>query len=254
MRFVIAAIAALSLLAVCVTAQDPAEGWMAYAVGQVPTGTQRITRMEMTWKVGANPPQGSAFFSPWFGADPADNLNLIQPVNPWVGSNWLMYTEYYQWSDGYNSNSINYNVNAGQTLHGKMVYLPSQDAYNISQTIVETGESSQQIVPCQNGKKFVIPYVVYEKVWDCGSYPPDQVVTFTNIVLECDGKDCVKNTKWTTSVVDSNCEMTAHVDKYPSSISITWNVNGVSKYANHTEAELREKNLRGQTWANAINF
>ncbi len=40
---------------------------MAYAVGAVPAGTQRITRMEMSWKVGAYPPSGSAFFSPWFG-------------------------------------------------------------------------------------------------------------------------------------------------------------------------------------------
>ena len=71
--------------------------------------------------------------------DPADNLNLVQPVNPWMGS-WSMYTEYYQWSDGYNSNSDSYSVNAGQTLHGTLVYIPSKDAYNLTQTVVETGE------------------------------------------------------------------------------------------------------------------
>ena len=37
-----------------------------------------------------------------------------------------MYTEYYQWSDGYNSNSDAYNVNAGQTLHGSLIYLADQ--------------------------------------------------------------------------------------------------------------------------------
>ena len=43
----------------------------------------------MTWKVSENP-TGSrdAFFSPWFGMDPDDNLNLIQPVNPWSGGAW----------------------------------------------------------------------------------------------------------------------------------------------------------------------
>ena len=68
-----------------VVAQDPAHGWMAYAVGTMPHG-ERITRLEMTWKVGAAPRRSNAFFSPWFGMDPSDNLNLVQPVNPWSGS------------------------------------------------------------------------------------------------------------------------------------------------------------------------
>ena len=55
--------------------------------------------------MGAEPKHTRAFFSPWFGMDPADNLNLIQPVNPWSGSSWAMYTEYYQWSPTHNSNS-----------------------------------------------------------------------------------------------------------------------------------------------------
>lgn len=169
----LAAAAALLLCAAVVSAQDPAPGWMAYAVGQVPAGTQRITRIEMTWKVGANAAPSSAFYSPWFGMDPADNLNLIQPVNPWFGSSWSMYTEYYQWSPTDNSNSVQLDVQAGQTLHGAMVYDAVSDSYNLSQTIVETGATSTQNVPCQNGKKFVIPYVVYEKTWQvtCLVYP-----------------------------------------------------------------------------------
>eukprot|EP01052_Picozoa_sp_SAG31_P059281 SAG31_NODE_18601_length_630_cov_0.772128_1_plen_36_part_10 len=35
--------------------------------------------------------------------DPADNLNLIQPVNPWTGRSWSAYTEYFQWSPEHNS-------------------------------------------------------------------------------------------------------------------------------------------------------
>ena len=89
----------IAILATIVSAQDPATGWMAYAVGNVPAGVDRVTRLEMTWKVGASPARSRAFFSPWFGMDPADNLNLIQPVNPWSGSAWSMYTEYYQVSE-----------------------------------------------------------------------------------------------------------------------------------------------------------
>ena len=47
-----AAVAILLLAVYDAQAQDPATGWMAYAVGTVPSGTERITRLEMTWKVG----------------------------------------------------------------------------------------------------------------------------------------------------------------------------------------------------------
>ena len=86
---------------------------MAYAVGDISsTGAERITRLEMTWTVGAEPAHSSAFFSPWFGMDPADNLNLIQPVNPWSsgflkGGNWAAYTEYYQVSHELHGNARN---------------------------------------------------------------------------------------------------------------------------------------------------
>ena len=46
--------------------QDPADGWLAYAVGTLPSAT-RITFIEGYWKVGANPPRSSSFYSPWFG-------------------------------------------------------------------------------------------------------------------------------------------------------------------------------------------
>ena len=124
-----------------VVAQDPAHGWMAYAVGTMPHG-ERITRLEMTWMVGAAPRRSNAFFSPWFGMDPSDNLNLVQPVNPWSGSSWSMYTEYFQWSPTHNSNSRQHSVEAGQTLHGQLYYVESQDAYVLNQTVVETGAPS----------------------------------------------------------------------------------------------------------------
>ena len=41
-----------------------AGGWMAYAVGQVPAGVERITKLEMTWVVSGgteDPIHGSAF-------------------------------------------------------------------------------------------------------------------------------------------------------------------------------------------------
>ena len=164
----------------------------------------------MTWTVGADPKRSFAFFSPWFGMDPADNLNLIQPVNPWGGGSWSMcaksaprpaphvdshrprarpiarYTEYFQWSPEHNSNSPQKSVKAGDTLRGSLVYNHLSDSYYLSQTVLETGATSTQTVKCQSGKKYLVPYIVYEKVFSCGSYPPDGVVTFHNITMECE--------------------------------------------------------------------
>jgi len=224
---------------------------MAYAVGEIPSQYERITKLEMSWTVGADAKSSRAFYSPWFGMDPADNLNLVQPVNPWGGSSWSMYTEYFQWRPEHNSNSRQYSVKAGQTLHGSIVYDASSDAYLLSQEIVETGAVSSQTVPCQSGKKYTIPYVVYEKTFPCADYPPDAVVTFRNITIECDGSDCTKQVQWTPKVEDANCNMAAHVDKYPAEISITWDTSRSSRYDNHTHEELEA--LNGQSgWGAAI--
>jgi hypothetical protein len=162
------------------------------------------------------------------------------------------YTEYYQWSNGYNSNSPQQSVNAGQTLQGTLTYIPSSDSYNLTQTVLETGTTSQQIVKCQNGKKFVIPYVVYEKTFPCASYPPDEIVTFKDIQIQCDGKDCTDSVVWTPKVVDANCDMTAHVDKYPSELYITWSTKAASAYDNLTSAELYDLNFIG--WAKQLGI
>ena len=93
----IAIAAAVVACAALVRAQDPADGWLGYATGVNPSGEGRITYMSAQWTVGQNPAVGGAFFSPWFGIEASDNLNLIQPVNPWVGDSWQIYNEYFQW-------------------------------------------------------------------------------------------------------------------------------------------------------------
>ena len=231
----------------------------AYAVGDISnTGAERITRLEMTWTVGAEPKKSSAFFSPWFGMDPEDNLNLIQPVNPWSGGvlrggSWSAYTEYYQWSPTHNSNSDSFDVKSGDTLKGSLVYNEEDDSYALTQTCVETGESSTQKVVAQNGKKYTVPYVVYEKTFPCADYPPDEVVTFRDIVMECDGVDCANDVAWTVDVKDDNCNMAAQVSDDQRSISITWDTTLESKYDSLSRAQLHDLNYRG-LWAKQLNI
>jgi hypothetical protein len=236
-----------------VAAQDPANGWMAYAVGALPAKYTRITRLEMTWKVSANAKRSRAFYSPWFGMDPADNLNLIQPVNPWSGDAWSMYTEYFQWSPEHNSNSNQQSVKAGQTLHGALTYMEASDSYTLTQKVVETGATSTQVVKCQSGKKYTVPYVVYEKAFPCGDYPPDEVVSFNIVAAECDGKDCTADIAWTAQNEDNkHCDMMAHIGADNKQINITWNTAATSELDGLSDAQLYDLNYNG--WATALNI
>merc|ERR1712000_658740 len=143
------------------------------------------------------------------------------------------------------SNSKSYPVKGGQTLHGSIVYDEGTDSYNLSQAIVETGETSSQIVKCQKGKKFIIPYVVYEKKWKCSLYPPDGIVTFRNITVECDGVDCTQDVQWEAKVRDANCNMRASIDSEHNEISLLWDTSATSVVENLTLAEMIELNAGG---------
>lgn len=235
-------------LTVGTMAQDPAPGWLAYATAKCPPGT-KITSMEARWNVGQNPPSSFAFFSPWFGVESSDNLNLLQPVNPWFGDSWGFYTEYFQWSPEDNQDSSQMNCNAGDTLHGKVVYNgDSAQSYTLTQTDVTQSQSSSMTIPVQQEdsgefKNFTIMYIVYEKVANCDDYPPEQKVTFSNIKVECNGQKI--SPKWTTSYVEDVCDFRAHVIN-PSEVTITWSTSGKNPtpeqfLSNNKTAHLRKR-------------
>jgi hypothetical protein len=157
-----------------------------------------------------------------------------------------MYTEYYQWSPTHNSNSKQYSVQAGQTLKGSIAYDSKTDSYQLTQTILETGQVSSQSVPAQNGKKYTVPYFVYEKVFPCSTYPPDEVVTFRDISVQCDNEDCTNAVQWSANVKDANCDMKAVISNQ-TTISITWDTSAKSVYDNHSIADLVKLNANG--WA-----
>ena len=100
------------------------------------------------------------------------------------------------------------------------------------------------MVKCQSGKKFTVPYVVYEKTFPCQYYPPDENVTFYDIVSECDGVAC--DIKWESRVKDANCDMKANIND-DGTISITWNTEAESKYDSYLSEDLIALNAKG--WA-----
>ncbi|EGD73234.1 hypothetical protein PTSG_04950 [Salpingoeca rosetta] len=217
--------ALLLLLAVagCAVAQDPAEGWLGYAKGVNPSGEGIITYIEAKWRVGSNPRRGGAFFSPWFGIETSDNLNLIQPVNPWTGNQWQIYNEYFQWVPTHNYNSEAHVVRPGDVLFGSVSYNPSKNSYTVFHKDMNDGWSVTTEIPVQRSggdyKKYTIVYFVFEKEWDCDQYPPDGEVTFYDIKVQYNNQTV--SPQWTTAYVDDVCNNRAHiVDE--STIKITW--------------------------------
>ncbi len=87
----------------------------------------------------------------------------------------------------------------------------------------------------------------------------DEIITFRDVYVECDGKDCTNQIKWTTAVQDANCNMAAHVNQTSAatSISITWDTSAPSKYDKMTRDELvlLNKNSGGVNgWARSIEI
>jgi hypothetical protein len=205
-------------------AQDPANGWLGYATGVYPGGG-RISFIEAYWKCGAAPKPSTAFFSPWFGIDTSDNLNLLQPVNPWTGNQWEIYNEYYQWEPTHNENSASHVTQPGNVLYGSITLNATSNSYMLYHKDETSGWSVNMSVPIQqkNGvyKNYTIIYFVYEKVTSCGNYPPDGVVDFYNISVQYEGKDATQQVKWSTAYVENVCNNRAHVID-PTHIQITW--------------------------------
>jgi len=208
-------------------AQDPASGWLGYATGlYTASRNEPISFIEAYWKCGSNPPKSNAFFSPWFGLDTTDNLNLIQPVNPWTGSQWEIYNEYYQWSPTHNENSQSHVVAAGDVIYGSITFNQADESYMLYHKDMTSGWSVNMSVPVQKSgtqyKNYTIIYFVYEKVAQCNQYPPDGEVTFYNIKVEIGGKDVTNQISWTTAYVENVCDFRAHIVN-TSAIQITWN-------------------------------
>eukprot|EP00475_Leptophrys_vorax_P017552 TRINITY_DN2418_c0_g1_i1.p1 TRINITY_DN2418_c0_g1~~TRINITY_DN2418_c0_g1_i1.p1 ORF type:complete len:275 (+),score=69.42 TRINITY_DN2418_c0_g1_i1:108-932(+) len=228
MRFTVVACVAVAALALGAIAQDPAEGWLGYAAGTSPSSSStRITYMEAKWKVGQNPVSGGAFFSPWFGIESSDNLNLIQPVNPWVGDHWEIYNEYFQWSPENNINSDSHTVQPGDILFGSVKFNEGAQTYTVYHSDLNDSWSVSTDIPVQQTysgdyKNFTIAYVVFEKDAYCSQYPPDNEVTFFDIEIQYDG--VTVEPQWKTDIVDDVCENRAHVVD-SKTIKFTWNSN-----------------------------
>jgi len=220
----------ITIFTISINAQDPAEGWMGYATTHDPINpVNRITYIEAKWVVPADPKVDGAFFSPWFGIESTDNLNLIQPVGPFLYDHWEIYNEYFQWSPLSNKNSVSHKVLPGDILFASITFNPSAQSYemyhsNLNDTWNITTEIPVQKHADGSYKNFTIAYFAMEKSeWLCEQYPPDGKVLFYDIVIEFDNR--AVSEKWTTSFVEDHCNCRAHVLPGGTSIAITWDTS-----------------------------
>ena len=191
----------------------------------------------MKWRVGSPPLVNGCFYSPWFGIESSDNLNLLQvrllkmfckksthlslqPVNPWESNSWHAYTEYFQWSPVYNYDSESFPVSPGDILRGTVLYNQHANAYEMIQhDLTSNRKSVSRLIPVESGRKFQIIYVVQEKVCDCSQYSADRSVLFYDIEIEFDHRRVFP--QWKTAFVDDVCGARAKVIN-DTAIEITW--------------------------------
>ena len=217
---------AVAATVACVSAKDPVEGWLGFATGTNPAGG-RITHAEAKWKVLDAPKEGGCFYSPWFGIETSDNKNLFQPVNPWMGSSWSAYVEYFQWEPTHNENSKSIDANPGDVLHGVVDFDESAQTYtavhtnlNTKQSVTKTIDVQKETIFGSDYKKYTIMYIVFEKTCrSCAQYPPNDIVTFYDIDLQYEGQRVTPS--WNTSFVDDKCNNRAKIVN-ASTVAITW--------------------------------
>lgn len=76
-------------------------------------------------------------------------------------------------------------------------------------------------------KNYSIGYFVFEKDAPCADYPPDEIVTFYDVVIQWDGVS--QPATWTEAYVDDVCNMRAQVPNPSTSngtVTITWSTTG----------------------------
>lgn len=225
-----------------VSSQDPTDGWLGYARAQQPVGeSEIITKLEAYW-INLNAPKVNinSFFSPWIGIGTSDRLNIIQCVNPWISSQWQIYTEYYQFQPARNKNSIGHLSYPGDIIYCSIEY--KQQFINITNStrsyyevyhsdltqnwFVNTEIDIQKDNKTEIDKQYIYGYFGFftgNVSLDCNLYPDDNMIKIYNISIYFNQK-LVKNPKWITSFYNDSCNNRAFESGSNDSVTIRWNI------------------------------
>eukprot|EP01116_Phalansterium_solitarium_P003808 TRINITY_DN1463_c0_g1_i1.p1 TRINITY_DN1463_c0_g1~~TRINITY_DN1463_c0_g1_i1.p1 ORF type:complete len:228 (+),score=85.76 TRINITY_DN1463_c0_g1_i1:229-912(+) len=223
----IAVLVALLGASLVADAQDPASSWLGYAKAVNPTGGDSVVSFAAAkWVVPDNPEVWGAYLTPWFGIETSDNLNLIQPVNPWNMDTWTMYNEYFQWKPVHNENSVSSSdVKAGDVIEGSVTFNAFEQSYAVYIGNQRTHWNTTTKFAVQKTdagvyKNYTTVYFVQEHPpASCRQYPRNGQVTFYDITIEHDSVQV--EPKWSTGFVADACGCRAAVLN-STAVQITW--------------------------------
>ena len=123
----------------------------------------------------------------------------------------------------------------GQTIKASVVYDENTNTYIMNIKCVESGWSVTSTKRIQGSQIEATAYFVVEhQPNSCAAYPPDDSLTFTDIVLEVEGK--IVSPTWQAQQQQPACDSSAKVLS-PSSIQLLWN----SKALNHDAVVKRDR-------------
>lgn len=211
-----------SMFALSTMAQDPSGSWLSYAV-YTQSASAKITMLNTTWKVPANPLQQSGSNAPgwWFGVQTANGRGaLIQPILAWADGRpqWTIFNGVYDWNDHSWWSSKQQVVQPGDEITSSVYYDASHGTYYMY--IAANGHGITSPKKEHAGQVESTAYFVLEhQPSSCKAYPPDGELTFQNIYIEVEGKPVVP--KWEAKQERPACDSKAIITS-PKEIKFTW--------------------------------
>lgn len=222
MRFLI-----FSLAALCVSAADPSEGWLSYAVFEA-AATDTITALSATLTV---PSKVKGFGSDpafWFGVQTHDGDGaLVQPIQAkWLDGNWHMFHEIFDWTTMRDSATAHYTVPPGDSVWAQVTYKQDDNSYDMDMVSSSTGQRvrfNYKLNARQNATESTAYFVLEHQPSKCGQLPPNGIVTWSNISVQVNGA-VVSSPKFQARQERPVCGSRAEIVS-PSVITLTWNTS-----------------------------
>lgn len=218
------------LLFCLASAQDPSNSWLSYAAA-TEGASAKVTALNCSWKVPADPLQKQGSNAPgwWFGIQTANGKGaLIQPILAWADGTpqWTIFNGVFDWNDRSWHQSKQITVQPGDQIDSAVVYDAAKKEFVMY--IVKRG-GTPIITPYKeySGQIESVAYFVLEhQPRSCKSYPPDGKMSFTNIVMQVDGKT-VTSPKWHAEQQKPACDSKAVIVS-PTQIDFTWSASSTN--------------------------
>jgi len=213
-----------------VHAQDPAGSWLSYAAA-TQGANAKITALNCSWVVPKDPIQLTGSNAPgwWYGVQTANGRGaLIQPILAWADGapRWTIFNGVFDWNDGSWHQSRQITVKSGAKIAASVVYDASDKRYVMTISDTSTGQTISTPYMEHPGQIESVAYFVLEhQPRSCRAYPPDGQMSFTNIVMEVDGKKVTP--KWEAKQERPACDSQAIIVS-PTEIKFTWSASSAN--------------------------